>query len=315
MKLAYISDLHVDITPANHASIHVLRNLLEEVRPDVLLIGGDISHSLRGIEMTFRRLSSLPAHILFVPGNHDVWVFNEEPYDGPLNSTVKYFTAIPDLCRTYGIHSLHLDPFVIGDIGFAGTIGWYDYSFRRSEFDTELPLSQYEKKTLAGSVWNDVNYAHWIPPLCATEAVAEPYDAIRWLPAFLIDTLVEERMSDVEVTHQFVEELREQLHWLNARVSTIVVCIHHLPFRELVTYRNEFPYDFFSAYMGSMSFGHLIKHYPKVKYVFAGHTHQCQRRSIGGIQAVVSPLGYLRNVSHADEIRTRVSERLVVMEL
>jgi predicted phosphodiesterase len=315
MKLAYISDLHVDITPANQAAIAFLRDLVEDIRPDVLLIGGDISHSLRGIEMCFHRLSMLPTRILFVAGNHDIWVFNEEPYAGPLNSTVKYFTAIPEICETYGVHCLHTRPLILGEVGFAGTIGWYDYSFRRSEFDSELPLSQYEKKRLAGSVWNDVNYAHWIPPLCANQVTHEAYDAIRCLPAFLIDELVEERVSDVEVTHQFLEELRKQLDWLNPRVSTIVVCIHHLPFRELVSYRNEFPYDFFSAFMGSASFGDLVKHYPKVKYVFSGHTHQYHRRRIGALQAVVSPLGYLRGISRQEEIRRRVRERLVVMHV
>lgn len=315
MKLVYISDLHVDITPANHASIGVLRELVDRHRPDILLIGGDVSHSLRGIDITFRRLSMLPTQIVFVAGNHDIWVFNEESYDGPLNSTVKYFTAIPRLCRNHGIHCLHTQPLIYGDVGFAGTIGWYDYSFRRSEFDSELPLSQYEKKRLAGSVWNDVNYAHWIPPLCATPVVPQPFDALRCLPAFCFEELVEERISDIEVTHHFAEELRSQLDWLTPRVSTIIVCIHHLPFRELVSYRNEFPYDFFSAYMGSAVFGDLVQHYPKVRFVFAGHSHQPCRRRIGKIEAIVSPLGYLRRVSDCSDLVRRLRERMVVMEI
>ena len=130
MKIAYTSDIHVDMSEANHGLIDALIDRLVSVKPDVFIIAGDISQSLEKIAETLDRFSKAPGRKMLVPGNHDIWIDSKSRLRQGIDSTVKYENLIPAVCSEFGFEFLPAGPITIGDIGFAGTMGWYDYSFR-----------------------------------------------------------------------------------------------------------------------------------------------------------------------------------------
>lgn len=75
-KLAHLSDLHFG--RVDSAVVDGLRNCLEEIRPEVIAISGDLTQ--RATEEQFaaarRFLDSLSAPTVVVPGNHDIPLHN-----------------------------------------------------------------------------------------------------------------------------------------------------------------------------------------------------------------------------------------------
>jgi len=74
--VAHVSDLHFGrIDPA---SLAPLRRRLEELRPDLLVVSGDLTQRARDRQFRDARayLDTLPRPQLVVPGNHDVPLFN-----------------------------------------------------------------------------------------------------------------------------------------------------------------------------------------------------------------------------------------------
>ncbi len=138
------------------------------------------------------------------------------------------------------------------------------------------------RKTLRGSVWNDVNYARW--------------DG-----------------SDPEIAKLFEEELQEQIDSIRGQVSRIIVATHHLPFRECVLYRDELPWDFFSAFMGSEGLGQICVNEPLVTHALFGHTHGEFFETIRGVWAVCSPVGYLNDPPRG--LKEYAQRRLKIIEL
>ena len=278
MKIGVTSDLHTDVTPLNKQILPYIVEAAEKAALDIFILAGDLSPNLlelAKILIAFTE-SNLNCPKLFVPGNHDIWAI-EHP---DITSEQKY-DAIAAVCQKCGFHSLDADPFVKDGIGFCGTIGWYDYSFRRSEYN--FSDDAYASKQFLGSVWNDSNYAKW--------------DG-----------------TDPEVAHRFEKKLRNQIDSIKDSVSQIIVTTHHVPFRECVSYSGKLPWDFFSAYMGSQGLGKICIEEPLVTHSLFGHTHTPIRQQVGDVTAICSPIGYLHQPP-AQDLPTYAQERLTCFEL
>ncbi len=276
VRIGVTSDIHVDITPTNQRAVPYLVGAAEEAELDVLIICGDVSPSLMHVARFLGAFESLPCAKFFIAGNHDIWVV---AYDHV--TSIQKYQAINAICDECGFHHLAVAPRIVKGIGFCGTIGWYDYSFRREKY--EIPLERYEGKQWKDSIWQDKRYARW-------------------------------EMSDPEMADLCVTSLRQQFMQLPLSVSRIVVATHHVPFRKCVTYRNQLPWDFFSAFMGSQNLGDVCQTEPRVSHVVFGHTHHAMRCEVGPITAICSPIGYLFDVPR-DGLRTYVQKRLTVFEL
>ena len=278
MKIGVTSDLHIDATPLNKQILPHIVKAAETAAPDIFILAGDLSSNLlelADILIAFTE-SDLSCPKLFVPGNHDIWVV-EHPH---VTSEQKY-KAIATICRECDFHPLDATPFVQNGVGFCGTIGWYDYSFRDNKYHFSEEV--YASKQLLGSVWNDSNFAKW--------------DG-----------------TDPEIACRFENQLREQIRSIKDSVSQIIVTTHHVPFRECVYSRGTLPWDFFNAYMGSQGLGKTCLEEPLVTHTLFGHTHTPVRQQVGHVTAICSPIGYLHQ-SPAGDLIAYAQERLACFEL
>ena len=251
MKIAITADLHWGSRSHGDESTRAMARALHEEAPDVLVLAGDLaSAGLDNVRACLEQFEGLPAERLFIAGNHDIWT-----PDGDSEELLR--ETLPAVGREHGFHYLEGAPWVdpTGRVGIAGTIGWYDYSFR----DRSLPydLDQYRRKYVRRvAAYNDRLFVRW------------PH-------------------SDEEFTALIVDELRATLAGLSARVEEIVAVTHHLPFEELVVRWPDHPaWAFANAYLGAARLGEALLEFPRVRHHFCGHSHVgiCTRRN--GLRSV-----------------------------
>ncbi|MBS3794036.1 MAG: metallophosphoesterase [Candidatus Thorarchaeota archaeon] len=255
MKIAAVSDIHVRPHGKDKQLVEEIRHRVEKADPDVFVIAGDISDRLDVLGESLASLTIDDCINLFVAGNHDVW-FSEEA-----TSLEKYSKKIGRVCQEAGWMHLPDEPYIHSSLAFVGTLGWSDYSFRVEQLD--IPMEAYRQKEYNGAVWRD-------------------YYNIDWT------------MNDQEVTQLMNRKLKYDLDNLPEDVTEIVSVSHHLPFENLVVYKNRLPWDFFSAYMGAKSTGEILRNDKRVFLTISGHSHVRSTKRIDGITAVTAPIGYCR---------------------
>jgi len=75
MRVFAISDLHVDY--ADNAK-WVAGLSTSQYLDDILVVAGDVSYSLQQLEWALKTIAARFKKVLFVPGNHDLWVVNDD---------------------------------------------------------------------------------------------------------------------------------------------------------------------------------------------------------------------------------------------
>lgn len=243
------SDLHYGMRPDGDAVTRRLAAHLKGARStDVLLLAGDLGVNDETITECLALFRDFPGAKLAIPGNHDVWV---QP-DAGINSHERR-ARLPKLFRTAGFHPLEDGPITIDGVGFAGCMGWYDYSFRDASLG--YPDDCYASKCEPGStepVWRDAQYVCW-----------------SW--------------SDAEVTAQEAARLDAHLRQLSGAREVIVVT-HHLPTSRLLFHpRALVPrfWRFANAFLGSEQLGATIAKYPNVRLALCGHIHEPREAAVG----------------------------------
>ena len=302
MRFGVISDLHIDEKQRYRTMIiEELKNIVREKGISHLIIAGDISSgNLKALETFFKLLRThIPAQLLFVPGNHDVWVqpsraqgLENLPLENKrvTSSWEKYNRILPLICAENEVHYLPNTPVLSNTTLILGNMGWYDYSFRNPLFN--FSLKDYERKTYQGMYWSDLHFALWFKES-------------------------KEKNSDIEVTEELLQKLKKDYEKgiqlaksRNVVITKIVFVLHHIPFNELVIFKNKAEWDYFSAFMGSEKFGKFIvsikeqeqemlisNSNPSLEIlVYCGHTHFVKSASVqtknGTIFARTVPLGY-----------------------
>jgi len=162
---------------------------------------------------------------------------------------------------------LDQSPKIIGHIGFAGNIGWYDYSFRDDRLN--VPLQFYQAKIGPGRAMRMQEYQY----LLTSELSLEP-EHHEIITAWRDGEFVRLTMSDREFTEHLARRLELDLNQLGSACEKIVTVLHHLPRRDLVWYRGEANWDFVAAFLGSQRFGDIVDRVPNLKLCLAGHNHR-----------------------------------------
>lgn len=119
MRVFAISDLHVDYEPNAQ---WVAQLSLTDYRHDVLIVAGDVSDRIERVQGCLEALAHRFRQVLFVPGNHDLWVRRDSP---GLDSFGK-FEQIKAMARSAGAS---MEVFHQGALSIVPLLGWYDGSF------------------------------------------------------------------------------------------------------------------------------------------------------------------------------------------
>src|SRR5260370_28686193 len=115
MRIAVTADLHFGHNRLGDDGTHLLLQHLQKQPPDLLLLGGDI-----GTDEHFREclalFAQLPCPKALVPGNHDLWVADNDPRG---DSLALYQQHLPDLCTQFGYHYLDTAPLILPEAKLA----------------------------------------------------------------------------------------------------------------------------------------------------------------------------------------------------
>jgi len=130
VKLLAISDLHLD-----HRINRDALKALPRSPGDWLILGGDVCGSVKQLAETLGTLSEKFDQLIWVPGNHELWVDSRQPEA----SSVDKYNALVDVCGEFGVATPE-DPYLLwegdseeGDSApllIAPLHLLYDYSFR-----------------------------------------------------------------------------------------------------------------------------------------------------------------------------------------
>jgi 3',5'-cyclic AMP phosphodiesterase CpdA len=294
LRIAYTSDLHIDVSDANRSGVAAVSRLVREARPDVFIVAGDAGNTIEALEEALSAFDGVDARKLFVPGNHDVWIESEA--DELVDSRLKYTRRIPDACARCGFHDLGREPAVIGDIGFVGSLGWYDYSFA----DPRLGLREdvYWKGRHGDEIWWDKKMTYWVAPADSGPARRSGREAAR------------ERMRDTDVCREMTSRLEADVRSIENRVAKIIAVIHTLPFFVGVP-RSEPPY-YLDGYTGSARLGEVLQAHPKVEHCVHGHKHTSGDWKVGRITVHRRTLG---RIDEGDDVEKRAARAVGLIEV
>jgi len=226
MRVFATSDLHTDYKE-NFLWLSELSN--SAYRDDTLIVAGDISDRLEIIRETLLLLRSKFRHVLFTPGNHELWVRTAD-----LNSIDKLHQVLA-LCEEIDVATT---PQRFDDLWIVPLFSWYDGVYdpeMRAWADFHLckwpdhvqPLPDYflrlnepHLKSYDGPV---ITFSHFIPR--AELLPPKEYMRISWLPTVSVcaalDTQIRKVNSTVHVcghTHTTFDRVIDNVRYLQNAV-------------------------------------------------------------------------------------------------
>ena len=279
MNIIATADLHYD----NPRSVPDTRRVADEILrehadADVLIVAGDLcGPDLSVLDDCLLLFRDFNGRKLMVAGNHDLWSAHADSFD-------RFEHRIPRIAADRGFTCLDAAPAIVGDVGFAGTIGWYDYSYRDEALG--VPMRFYEAKLAPGAARMRTEYAAL---LGRTDDIP---DALREITVRWMDgRWVQLGMSDPEFTELLCDRLAGHLAAIAPRCRTIVGVSHHVPFRSMCPAKPQrrippASWTFTTAFMGSGRIGETFAAEPKVRTIVCGHTHMPRRETIEGIDVI-----------------------------
>ena len=119
MRLFALSDIHVDY-PDNARWVEGLSDA--DYRDDVLILAGDLTEDSRLLGWCLASFAAKFRQVLFVPGNHDLWV-RRSPAD---MCSLGKFEQVMTVAADSGVST---QPFHFGSTLVVPLLSWYDYSF------------------------------------------------------------------------------------------------------------------------------------------------------------------------------------------
>ncbi|MGZ5444492.1 MAG: metallophosphoesterase family protein [Thermoanaerobaculia bacterium] len=166
MRIFAVSDIHIDYE-VNSRWVADLSEV--EYRNDVLILAGDVTDDLRRLDWCLTTLARRFRKVLFVPGNHELWVIRE---DRGKSSMQKF----DEVCAVVESSGASMDLFRERGVSIVPLLGWYDDSF--GEPTEELK-----------AMWMDYRACRW-PSGCTGADVAAHFTALNDKHAAPADDLV-----------------------------------------------------------------------------------------------------------------------------
>ena len=165
MRVFACSDIHVDFE-YNLRWVNSLSG--SDFKDDILILGGDVTDDILLFQKVLEDLRKRFFHLLYIPGNHDLWVRN-----GTVINSFDKLRQIRIIANNAGVS---MEPLHFAFLSIVPLWGWYDYSF-----------GQPSRETL--DTWMDYRVCKW----------PESYDAKR-ITHYFIDM----NESYLEIENEFI---------------------------------------------------------------------------------------------------------------
>lgn len=223
--------------------------------PDLLLLGGDIGTD-EHFGSCLQFFGDLPCPKALVPGNHDLWVADN---DHRGDSLAVYDVYLPELCQKHGYHYLDHAPmtFPEANLAIVGSINWYDYSWSLERMKAEVPNWQWhlDNKAFTRGRHNDGRFVRW-------------------------------NLDDVRFTERVVATIEQHLSEVFQQVEHAIVMTHHPAFHALsfprATPAQGLDELLWEALSGNCGLEAILERYgARVPFIFSGHTHRATEPSLG----------------------------------
>jgi 3',5'-cyclic AMP phosphodiesterase CpdA len=253
VRIAVTADLHWGINEAGDAATRRLIGELYTDRPDLVIIAGDVGAGDE-FEPALALFDGLDCRKALVPGNHDVWVTED---DRRGDSLAVYREHLPGLSAAHGFHYLDHGPLPLADLTVVGSMNWYDYS--------------------------------WADPAALAAAFPDWHDRLR-TKRFTMGRLNDARFvrwlhDDGTFTAEVVRTFDAQL---TGTTGAVVAVTHHPPFRGLNFPRSGPPTPdglLWDAFAGNKAMEDVLaRQASRVRFVFCGHTHRARAGTLGEIR-------------------------------
>ncbi|KAH7817971.1 putative Metallophosphoesterase [Monocercomonoides exilis] len=140
-KVFLISDVHV-----NYAANWKWLSEISGHENDILLVAGDVSHDISELARCLQMLVAKFKHVFYTPGNHDVWVMDDDKQD-----SISKMEHVLKICEHAGVKTR---PEFLENIWIVPLFSWYDSTFAISE-----PLTKNDIEELKG--WSDLHFCKW----------------------------------------------------------------------------------------------------------------------------------------------------------
>ena len=146
MRVHALSDLHLEYAD-NRLWLSSLS--ADDYQDDVLILAGDLAASERWLSVGFAALTTRFRHVLYVPGNHELWI---EPHQRGITSFER-FESVRIQAREHGIATSTMD---FDGLTIVPLFGWYDYSFG-------MPSDELQSR------WADYRECYWPSDITSSE--------------------------------------------------------------------------------------------------------------------------------------------------
>lgn len=133
MRLFALSDIHADY-PDNARWVDRLS--AEDYRDDLLILAGDITEDRRLLAWCLGRFAAKFRQVLFVPGNHDLWVRRDQDFD----CSLRKFEQVIEIAGDAGVS---MRPYSSEGTLVVPLLSWYDYSFGLPDSDLQMLWMDY----------------------------------------------------------------------------------------------------------------------------------------------------------------------------
>jgi predicted phosphodiesterase len=118
LRIFALSDIHIDYEENRKWSSGLSTN---DYKKDILILAGDITDRFSSIEKTFRSLIKIFSEILYIPGNHDLWVLRDT-----IKNSFEKLKFFKKLSLETGIR---MEPYQTNELFIIPLYAWYDYTF------------------------------------------------------------------------------------------------------------------------------------------------------------------------------------------
>lgn len=118
MRVFAVSDIHIDYAENRRWFLGLSE---QDYTDDLLILGGDVTDIPALLAEAFQAVRKRFHAVLFVPGNHDLWVRRNAGKD-----SLAHFHLIRRIAEDYGLHT---GPYHTDDLSLVPLLGWYDFSF------------------------------------------------------------------------------------------------------------------------------------------------------------------------------------------